>query len=541
MSLFQRLRESVRRKKHRLTVRLCEELLSDVSLNSDEQGRVIKSLAGQLSKLGWTRYNDHEYWHIEEGIELMEQSWALCKVPDVACRLGLMYERANRNSDTTELYRQAFWIFPSDRQLRYQTAAHVLRHGSRESIQEFFTAVLDHDPSDPFSAFVLEVLGRFGEGVDAIVRSVSKVSVDGQPLILSFAVWGEEFIDAFMTHACAALLAPRNLPAVSREMPVHMAILTTAKSRDAFHKHPMFTRVLEFAKVHFTLIPDGDVDYKNRMVGHYGPDLGFEYGQNCKFVLFSSAHYMALEAGRSLDALVMPLGADNILCDGALMKARDVMRGPYDVLAVTGFRLYADKVEPIIRQRYRDEDGTIAIPPSHYAMLLADQIPENNYAASKDFTHFPLILCWRGGDGSVLVHSNHYHPCCLRASALRPLYVTTDPVDGRFLARQGVEQSRIYVVQDTDFALSDWGDSPLIVRSSKRPLSKAEISLWLWMYWDSLREFYFRIPIRIGSTAASADLPALEAEAQALLDEILSESLRRERRNIERRGWKRQA
>ena len=301
----------------------------------------------------------------------------------------------------------------------------------------------------------------------------------------------------------------------------------------------MFVRVQACAQVHFILIPDRDADYGSRMTAHYGADLGPAYGQNCKFVLFSSAHYMTLEAGRRLDALVMPLGADNILCDGALMKALEVMEGPYDVLAVTGFRLFADKVEPIIRERFRDGDGIIAISPADYAALLAEQIPENNYADSQDFTHFPLILCWRGGDGSLLVHSNHFHPCCLRASALKPLSVTTDPVDGRFLARQGMDPRRIYVAQDTEFAISDWGDSPLIVPTSKRGLSKAEISLWLWMYWDSLREFYFRTPIRIGAKPAGADFPALEATAKALLDDILAESMRRERRNTERRAWKR--
>ena len=207
-NFLQPLAERIKVRKRQFAVKLCEMLLSDVSLSLEEEERVTKSFAGQLSKIGWFRYNDHEYWYIEEGISLMQKAWALSKTPEVACRLGLMYERANRNAESTEVYREAFRLFPEDRQLRYQVSAHVLRHASQEDVRGFFAAVQELDPGDPFSAFVLDVLARFSEGVETLERSIPRTAGGRPSLILSFAVWGEEFIDAFMTHACSCVCRP---------------------------------------------------------------------------------------------------------------------------------------------------------------------------------------------------------------------------------------------------------------------------------------------------------------------------------------------
>lgn len=235
----------------------------------------------------------------------------------------------------------------------------------------------------------------------------------------------------------------------------------------------------------------------------------------------------------------MPLGGDNVLNDGALARLADVMTGEVDAVVVTGFRLPRTAVVPEVEEKYRQPDGTLRISPAEYGDLLVKHIPENNFVDSREFTHFPLILCWRIGKDGVLVHSNHYLPCCIRAGAImRPLMPTIDPTDGRFMQRHLPDIRRIHIVQDTSIVVSDWGDSPLIVNPGTRKISFDEVSLWLWMYWDSLRDPYFRTAIQVGRRSSPEAWEQAGKEADQLIGEILAESSRREAANLFVKHWR---
>ncbi|WP_395624344.1 tetratricopeptide repeat protein [Sphingomonas daechungensis] len=492
-----------------------------------------KAVARHLSQAGWSKYRESESYFLEDGIALVEASWALAKDPDTACRLGAMYERANRNGDATVLFGDALRHFPSDSSLRYQCAAHMLRHGESNDIRDFLQFVARFDPEDPFVAYTTRMMRAQS---DFVAEAESKVAATpaGKPRVLMcFPVWGDDYINDFMGFACSSLLAEGNLPQAGQRWAVHILIFTSSSGEAAIRANPRFGQLGRYAALHFLQYPSDALDYRATMEGHYGERLGTLYARACKFQLHSAPHYATLEVGRRLGAFVMPLAGDVVFGDGTLVNALSLMDGPADVVNVAGFRLSRDQVLGEAEARFRRADGVLEIPPSAHGELVAKFMPAELFADSDGFSDFPLFVCWRVPGGGVVAHVTHFHPICLRAAAFQNAFkFTIDPMDGRFLSRQRIDPSRIHLVTDMGVSISDWNDDPTYGTRPTGRMVPEKVSLFLWMYWDDLREFYFRTPVRIGAPAASMESwAAVEAGAKRTVETILAEAKRRESAN----------
>jgi hypothetical protein len=259
-----------------------------------------------------------------------------------------------------------------------------------------------------------------------------------------------------------------------------------------------------------------------------------------KFSLMSCSHYLALETGRRLDADVMTIGADNVVNDGFLANAAKILEGDVSVIAVPGFRLYRDRVLAEIDARFRRQDGVVEVPMGQFAKLLCDHMPESCFVDSEQFTRFPLFLCWRVGSEGMLVFANHYMPYIIRARFLKgPLTPSIDPVDGRFLLRELPSLDKLHLVRDAEIAVFDAGDNPLVDPPPKERsvLEVRDVGLWLWCYWDALRERYFRAGMRIATKPPSAAWDEAERAARAVVSEIIAHTQTLEAGNHRRNTW----
>lgn len=492
-----------------------------------------KAVARYLSQAGWSKYREGESYFLEDGIALVEASWALAKDPDTACRLGVMYERANRNGDATVLFGDALRLFPSDASLRYQCAAHMLRHGECSDIRNFLQFVAEFDPNDPFVAYTTRMMRAQSDFVVEAEAKVGATPADKPRVLMCFPVWGEDYISDFMGFACSSLLAEGNLPQASQRWAVHILVFTSTSGEASIRANPRFGQLGRHATLHFLHYSTDALDYRLAMDRHYGERLGALYARALKFQLHSAPHYATLEAGRRLGALVMPLAADVVFGDGTLFSALSIMDGPVDVVNVAGFRLPRDQVLNDAEARFRRPDGVLQIPPSAHGELVAKFIPPALFADSNAFTDFPLFLCWRVPKGGVLAHVTHFHPLCVRAAAFTKAFeFTIDPVDGRFLSRQLISPARIHLITDMGVSISDWSGDPTYGAQTIGRMVPDRVSLFLWMYWDDLREYYFRTPVRIGaSPAPGGSWSAVETSAQRTVESIVAEAKRRESAN----------
>src|SRR5262249_45279505 len=147
-----------------------------------------------------------------------------------------------------------------------------------------------------------------------------------QPFVITCPVWGQPFADHFVRYLCAGLLSTNNLPRLAQRCIAHLVIFTTAETESYLRADKLFARLSDFAVVHFMRYEDDDVKFAQAMEACYGKtdvfysprSLAFYYARNCKFLLMSCAHYVALAAGRQTDAFVSCQVADTILNDGAL-------------------------------------------------------------------------------------------------------------------------------------------------------------------------------------------------------------------------------
>ena len=463
----------------------------------------------------------------------LEQARALSTDPRIAIHLAAMYIKMNRNGDATSVYREAMHDDPADVELSYHAGAHVLRHGRTDDIRAFFENLAKIRPADPLANMVLGVHRQFPSYVHQVTSEIGAAAAGRRRFILCCALWGESFIRDFLRYTVAALLSPDNVPVLSERYDVHFVVFTTPKDEVALRADPIFKRLVQLAKPHFVHIDPFMIECARSP--HY------MIAAHTKFSLMSCSHYVALEAGRRLDAEVMNIGADNILNDGFLANAAKILEGDVSVVAVPGFRLYRDKVLAEIDGRYRRKDGVIEVPMREFARLLCDHIPDSCFVDSERFTRFPLFLCWRVADEGVLVFANHYMPYIVRARFLKgPLSPSIDPVDGRFLFREMPDLSKMHLVRDAEIAVFDAGDNPLVEEppADRNILDTREVGLWLWCYWDALRERYFRAGLRIAKRAPSAAAwEEAEIEARGVVEQIMAHTQTLEAGNRQRRTW----
>jgi hypothetical protein len=498
----------------------------------------LDALAQTLRDEGVTTWLSEPY-RIVDAIIKVEQSWTLRKTADTAISLGVMYDLVNRHQDALIIYREAFHLFPEHPRLRLEAGIKLLRHGLSGDIRAFFESVLRFDPSDPFAKMVTEMLDNYPSWVGSLATTIKADKSGRKAYLLTCGVWGEPFTTNFIRYLCATLLSPDNLPALAQHHAVHLAIFTTPENEDRMRADPIIRQVASYASVHFMRYETRWAQYKATMLDRYGPELGPYYGRNCKFLLFSSAHYAALAACRDSDGVVLPLCADMVLDGGALMAISEKIANN-DVVAFNGFRVDAAVARATIDDGFRDSSGRVAIPASALARLFIDHMPETYFADSESFTLFPEIVCWRAGRDAVLVHSTHYHPICIRPSALSlPLELSIDPVDSRFFDKRFSDKDRFHLVQDMSVACGSLEESAGFDNKppDQRPMSVQDIGRWLWQVWGPWRALQFRAPMWISPASLPPEHAEVQQRAHATVAEIIKVSEDLEEGNRGRKSW----
>lgn len=503
-------------------------------------------LAKTLASDGTRRWQDDRL-RINEAIAEVEQAWSLTHDPLAAIQLCTMYDLANRNDDALVVLRQAVRVHPDHALLRHHAAITLLRHGAPADVADFFDSVLKVDPDDAFARFVKSLLDRYDGWVADLVQSIDTERKGRQPFVISVPVWGQPFTHNFVRYGCASLLAANNLPALARDHSVHLVIFTSRQTATDLEAEPLFDRLRQHATVRFVLYDDAQIGYGKVMEAHYGSEpvyysersLAFYYARNCKFALMSCAHYVALAAGRLTDAMVSCHVADLLMSDGSLPRMAAILAREADAVLLNGLQLPGHVLRPLLERQFRRDDGSLQLSSEDCAKLLIDHLPAYNFARPDGRAQIPLRVCWRVDESRILAHCNHYHPIGLRPKAFaHPLRLTIDPVDSRFVDRTSLEAARLSIVQDTSIVglTLEEGQLPEQLAAGDAALSPDDLAFWLWGYWGRFRAMLFRTPLRLG-TPGDPWQP-VEAEARAIIDDVIERVLALEEDNRKRRSWR---
>jgi len=494
--------------------------------------RASRFLAERLSREGGALWPADPH-RVQEAIDKVERAWALHPSPEIAIQLATLYDRANRNDDALVVLGEASRRDPLHARLRYHTGGTLLRHGMPPAIRAFFDAVLKVDSDDTFARFVVSLLDRYDGWVTQLAASMERKQGSRQPFLLTIPVWGEGFASFCMRHLCASFLSPNNLPLLATLHSVHIAFFTSVEAEQALRAEPLFRRLEEHATIDFVHYPEDVMAYKATMAARYGHEevpysdhpLAFYYERNCKFALMSCAHYVGLAAGCVADAIVSCMVADVMVNDGALttMAAR---MSEADAVLIHAIQMHGKDLRPLMDRQFRDAAGVLSVSSEACARLIVEHLPDGNLASAERLMDPPLRLAWRVGADGLLVHANHYHPYCLRPTALGDsLGLSIDPVDSRFIDRTSIETDRIHLVQDSSVVVLSIDDDPILqqwLSDTGRPAS-AQLALWLWGYWTHRRGLLFRAPVRYGPTDEREEWRRVEAAASSLVEDVIAE------------------
>jgi hypothetical protein len=504
---------------------------------------VAKRLHQEANRI-WSEH-PHE---IATAIDKVEQVWALTHDPKIAVQLATMYDKANRNHDGMFVLRDAFRRHPDHALVRHHAAITLLRHGEAGDIRDFCDSVVAVDPDDAFARFTLSLLDRYETWVTQLATAIAAASHGRRPFIVACPVWGQPFADHFVRYLCAGLLSTNNLPRLAERCAAHLAIFTTAETEAYLRADAMFRRLGEHSTIHFMRYESEDVNFGQAMDACYGTTkvfyskrpLAFYYARNCKFLLMSCAHYVALAAGRRTDAFVSCQVADTILNDGSLSLIAEKLEGSADAVLINSIALDGPVIRAAFDRYSRRPDGVLEITAADCTRIVVEHLPAYNFADEEGRPHIPLRVCWRVGPEAVLVHGNHYHPMGLRPGAFdHPLHLSTDPVDSRFVDRSSLALRRVHLAQDASIVGLSIEDGPLeeqlVVGESA--LSIEDVAFWLWGYWGRLRGALFRSPLRFG-TATPEQWQAAEAKAFAVVDAVVGRASALEEGQHKRRSWR---
>ena len=233
--------------------------------------------------------------------------------------------------------------------------------------------------------------------------------MDRQPVRAIVCAWGKHYVDQLLTYALPSLLAPGNLPALSKVFDCTLVIVTEEQLFDYVNSHPLLRRARSICAVR--LIPLDDV-------------LGepWQYGISLAYALFRG--FADLGAAMT-ETYLLFLNADFVLADGCYARLIPYMQRGDRALLSPSYCTVEEEVVPALNAIRKDGDGVLAIPPRQLAQTIIKHRHNTIRAKtlSQNAIHFQYMdqAYWQVDEDTII---GHQMPICL--VAMRPERVLKD-------------------------------------------------------------------------------------------------------------------
>lgn len=227
---------------------------------------------------------------------------------------------------------------------------------------------------------------------------------DKKTLHLSVAVWGADFCDKFLSYAVRSLLAPGNIPTLSKAGGSKVVIATTTTDQEYLRKSSIFERLSKAITVDFI-------------------DLPTPVSDRNKYALMSEGHKLIADYATSEEALAVIMCPDTFFSSNFIQYLDEESRDGLKVLMVTGIRF---SEEPILREFERqnllDPDTTLNLSAREIAGICLPHLHPETRRSDWDnpcFSHYPLVTHWQVGEGDgIIVHTLSWGPLAVDYGAI---------------------------------------------------------------------------------------------------------------------------
>jgi hypothetical protein len=322
-------------------------------------------------------------------------------------------------------------------------------------------------------------------------------------------VWGEQFVSRFIHFALPSQLAPANLPSLPGDRCTYH-IFTPSRDAERIRCSPAFERLRSLMPVLFESIDD-------LYLGH-------------AYAAMTECHNRGLGRGRKEDCAFVFLSPDALWSDGSFRRMHELITSGIRAVVLAGPRITAETALPMVREKFSQADTAFRLTGRELAGLILGHMhptarafiwgPGGNRAAG----HY----CWLVGSQGMLIRASHLHPVAVRPIS-REARLSTN-LDGDFMRRCCPDVGQIHVVTDSDemcgveFSTAEYLDGYY----GDTPLPREKHLEFLERNTDAHHWEYLRRCIRIHVTDMGADWNDVEAQSNAVINELLHQFAERQ-------------
>jgi putative glycosyltransferase (TIGR04372 family) len=268
-------------------------------------------------------------------------------------------------------------------------------------------------------------------------------------VLISTAIWGEDYCSVFTKFSLASLLCPENIPELATRASLTCHIVTTRSDRRLLRSSPAIRELGRYCTIEWELVDDYMI---------YRPPTG-PGGE--KYPFLGALQNLAIARSLDHDAIVFNY-ADFIWGSGSLSAAVDMLfSGEKAIDGVLAFCFPVDRdsaMPDLDEYRSNGEDGPITLPPRDAARITIERMhreARNRFWDAPRFTNLPSYIMWPVDDAGVVLRAYHQSILAMRVRPDDPQFergIAMGGLDSAFTA-QLAKSGTLAFANDTDKVL----------------------------------------------------------------------------------------
>ena len=221
-------------------------------------------------------------------------------------------------------------------------------------------------------------------------------------MALLVPTWGFRFVSQFLEFNLPMLLAPGNLPAVARELPTRVILLSREADAPLIHAHPMWQRLLRVCPTEMRLIDDLITNSNHTAT----ITLAFARAiKSCGEAITDTAFILWM--------------SDYLVADGSLRTVVQRFMDGASAIFAGNFQIVAEDAIPSLRRAVAPDGSSIALSSRE---LLSWSLAHLHPATAANIVNFGLIhnthinrLFWRVDKETLIGRFYLMHPIGIRS------------------------------------------------------------------------------------------------------------------------------
>jgi hypothetical protein len=264
---------------------------------------------------------------------------------------------------------------------------------------------------------------------------MSSFQSEKPPVVFLLALWGESYIKNFFEFGLPSLLAPGNIPMMSRTYACSFLFLTKKGDIPFFKAQSVFQKLLSYCQIDFIEISDliFDKNYSATLTLSYERGMRSRGAQMCHTYFFF-------------------LVSDYIMADGSLGNIIPYLREGYSGITTGNFLVVEEYISPLLAERMDShEENLLSLNPREMLALCLPYLHpvSTAHTVSQSYTHATHAnrLFWKVNEHIMVGRFYLRHMLCIKPE--RDDYIIGAPCDYSFIPEM-CPSGNIAHIQDSD-------------------------------------------------------------------------------------------